>query len=392
MLTSDFLDPASFDAVFLPVEQASGLPNACYTDSALFDFERDQVMARNWVALAFADNLPDNSVKPLDFMGIPILLTRSKQGRIRVFHNVCSHRGMRLVSESRQINGLITCPYHAWTYSIEGNLVATPNIGGAGIDSLPNFDCKNKGLQEIRAHVWMGVIFINLDQQALAFETAMQPVLQRTLELIGESGIGLLRRSPEDRIDMDVECNWKLVVENFLEAYHLPVIHPALNRYSPLKDHHCKIYGNNMSGQWTTTFNPYPDDENPLPLFPEWKPDLLMIGDYPVVYPNLLMGLQANHVFLGILNPLGVDRTREEFAIFYCHDQSQDQACEKTRIHNRTTWSKVFQEDVEPCERMQAGRQSPGYKGGAFSPALDVCAHHFHQWIADHYCSAHAKK
>lgn len=390
MLANDLLTPESFDPVFLPIEQASGLPNECYTDPRLFDFERDHIMARNWIAIAFAESLDHNSVYPMDMMGIPLLLTRSKQGQIRVFHNVCSHRGARLVAEPKKTNGRITCPYHAWTYSVEGDLVATPNIGGAGIDSLANFNCIGKGLKEIRSHVWIGVVFIHLEQTAPSFEKTMHPAMQRTGELIGESGLSLLKGSHEDRIEMQVQCNWKLVVENFLEAYHLPVIHPALNRYSPLSDHHCRIYGHNMAGQWTTTFNPGLDDENPLPMFADWDPELSMIGDYPVVYPNLLMGLQANHLFLGILHPLGTACTREEFSIFYCGDQSYHEMFKKARTTNATAWAKVFQEDVEPCERMQIGRRSPGFRGGSFSPALDVCSHHFHQWIAQHYREAYS--
>lgn len=388
MLISDSFTPESLDAVFLPIEQASGLPNACYTDPALFEFEREQVMARNWVAVSFADSLENNTVSPVDFMGIPILLSRSREGQIRVFHNVCSHRGLRLVEEHRKTNGRVVCPYHAWTYSMDGHLVATPNIGGVGVDSAPGFNCEGKGLKEIRSHVWMGTVFINLDGQAPAFGESMKPVIGRTLELMGESGMSLMKVSGEDRIGMEVRSNWKLIVENFLEAYHLPVIHPALNSYSPLKDHHCRIYGRNMAGQWTTTFNPSLGCEHPLPVFPDWNREQLMIGDYPAVYPNLLMGLQVNHVFLGILHPVEVDRTREEFQIFYCDEEALDDVYEETRTGNLSAWSKVFREDIEPCERMQAGRRSPGYRGGAFSPALDICSHHFHQWIAGHYRSA----
>ncbi|MCY4218393.1 MAG: aromatic ring-hydroxylating dioxygenase subunit alpha [Gammaproteobacteria bacterium] len=384
MLTRDFFPSESFDSVFLPIEKASGLPNQCYTDSSLHYFERDQVMARNWIAIAFENTLHCNMAHPIDFMGIPILLTRSKNGQIRVFHNVCSHRGMHLVSEPKKISGRITCQYHAWTYSVSGDLVATPNIGGIGIDAHSDFECTGKGLKEIRSHIWMGVIFINLDGQAPAFEQVQKPAIQRTRELIGKSGERELRASQEDRIDMVVNCNWKLVAENYLEAYHLPVIHPSLNRYSPLKDHHCRIYGQNMAGQLTTTFNPQLEDGIHLPIFSDWNRQM-MIGEYPVIYPNLLMGIQANHIFLGILHPLDVDRTREEFQIFYCDDESLEPTYDQIRADNLLTWYKVFQEDIEPCERMQAGRQSPGYTGGSFSPALDVCSHHFHQWIAGHY-------
>ena len=373
-------------AVDRPIDEARGMPNPAYTDQQCFEFERDYILAKNWTAVGFVDQLDNGMVRPLDFMGLPILLTRSKDGELKVFHNVCSHRGMKLVDEERKTTGLIVCPYHSWTYSVQGELKATPHIGGVGVHTVQGFNCENRGLKEIRSHIWLGIVFINLNGNAPAFDEDAKVAMERAKSLMGEAGETALRAPASNgSLIMEVECNWKLAVENYLEAYHLPFIHPDLNSYSPLSEHSCEIHGEKTAGQLTTTFDPKLDSENPLPMFPQWDPERIRSGDYPVVYPNLLLGFQANHIFAMIIHPLTPTRSREELAIFYVGKGASDPVFDEARKANLKDWSAVFSEDIGPCERMQIGRQSPGYSGGSFSPKLDVCSHHFHKWIARQY-------
>jgi len=319
-------------------------------------------------------------------MGLPILITRSREGDIQVFHNVCSHRGMKLVQEERKTNGLIVCPYHSWTYSVQGALKATPHIGGVGVHQVEGFNCASRGLKSIRFHIWLGVIFINLSGDAAPFEQDAKIAIERYQKLMGPSGEKMITvPESESGLSMTVKCNWKLAVENYLEAYHLPFIHPDLNTYSPLAEHTPIVFAENCAGQVTSTFDPGLDTENPFPLFPEWNPDQLEIGEYPVIYPNLLLGFQANHLFAMIVHPLSPDECREELVLFYAGDEVNERQFDTSRKSNLTAWNQVFSEDVEPCERMQIGRNSPGYNGGAFSPVLDKCSHHFHRWIAAQY-------
>ena len=380
------ITPQELAAVAAPIEDARGMPNPAYTDQACFEFERDHILSKNWTAIGFVNQLENAMVRPMDFMGLPILLTKSKEGQVKAFHNVCSHRGMKLVDEEKKTNGLIVCPYHSWTYSLEGELKATPHIGGVGVHTVKGFSCENRGLKEIRSHIWLGIVFINLDGNALNFEEDAKVAIERAKSLMGASGEAELR-SPElnGELTIEVECNWKLAIENYLEAYHLPFIHPGLNSYSPLSEHSCEIHGEKTAGQLTTTFDPKLDSENPLPMFSQWDPERIRNGDYPVVYPNLLLGFQANHVFAMIIHPLTVTSSREELAIFYVGKGASDVAFGEARKSNLNDWSTVFSEDIGPCERMQIGRQSPGYNGGSFSPELDVCSHHFHKWIARQY-------
>lgn len=374
------------EVVLKPIEQARGMPNAAYVDKSLFEFERDHIFANNWTALAFADQLENGSVKPIDFMGLPILISKTKQGQIKAFHNVCSHRGMKLVQEQKKTNGLVVCPYHSWTYSLDGELKATPHIGGVGVHQANGFDCANHGLREIRSHVWLGIIFINLSGNVAEFEQDARVVLQRYRDLMGNSGEKLTQAASSDSgLTMDLECNWKLAVENYLEAYHLPFIHPGLNSYSPLSAHYNELIGEKCSGQITSTFDPKLDSENPLPLFPDWDNARMETGEYPALYPNLLLGFQANHLFALIILPLTPTQSREELMIFYVGDEANTDRFAETRKSNLEGWTRVFNEDIDPCERMQIGRKSPGYHGGAFSPVHDTCSHHFHKWIARQY-------
>ena len=158
-----FFPDNNLEAVFQPIGEASGMPNAAYTRESHFLFERDHLFSRTWVAIDFPGSIQPNMVRPVDFMGYPLVISSTKQGDIRVFHNVCSHRGMKLVDSERTTKGIITCPYHSWSYDHKGNLKATPHIGGVGIHSVEGFNCDRHKLREVRSHIWMGVLFVNLD-------------------------------------------------------------------------------------------------------------------------------------------------------------------------------------------------------------------------------------
>ncbi len=384
------IEPGQLHAVLKPIQEARGMPNSAYTSLEAYEFEREHIFSPHWTAIAFADSLQVGEIKPIDFMGLPLLLTRQKEnGDIRVFHNVCSHRGLRLVDKTRQTNGRIVCPYHSWTYNLAGELKSTPHLGGVDVHHMKEFDCGQHGLKPVRSHIWLGVIFINLDNKARPFEVMAKNVLERYRKLMGPDGESQICRAiSHDGGTMEVNCNWKLALENYLEAYHLPFIHPGLNSYSPLHRHYNAIIDDLCAGQITKTFDPGLDRDNPLPLFRDWDRKRIATGEYPVLFPNLLLGFQANHVYSMIVSPTSPTTCREEFMIFYANNEANEDRYIPQRKSNLDAWTAIFNEDMEPCERMQIGRHSPGFVGGAFSPAHDVCSHHFHQWIARHYLSA----
>ena len=374
------------------LQGSGGMPNSTYTEDTFFLFEREQLMSRTWVGVDFASRLlePGYAI-PTEFMGIPLLLLRDRDGVTRVFHNVCSHRGMKLVSEELKISTVIRCPYHSWSYDFEGKLITTPHVGGMDKHTCPGFERSEHGLREIRSAVWMGVIFINLDGQAADFQDFIQPLADRWAAFLGTTGIDELRvAATGSHLQLDVNCNWKLPVENYCEAYHLPWLHPSLNSYSPLDQHYNIIDGDYMSGQGSRRYQPAAVSSEQLPQFAQWPGDRIQHAEYISLYPNVLLGIQADHAFALVLSPLAPGRTRENLQITYVGDSALDDrysACRDSVLHN---WNVVFTEDVIAVEGMQMGRQSPGFNGGVFTPVQDLPTRHFHRWLANAYSGSSA--
>jgi len=378
------------EQVLLPIGQATGLPNSAYTNEEYFRYERDEIIGRTWAGFAFTDTLPKTPfAHPLEFMGLPLLITRDRSGLLHVFHNVCSHRGMKLVAEPTEMQGLITCRYHCWTYALNGDLKATPHIGGIDQHSCAGFSAADHGLKAVRSAEFLGIIFINLSGDAPDFEHHIAPLRERVTRLIGKGGLPRLRPGGGDsQLSLDLRCNWKLAVENYCEAYHLPWVHPSLNTYSKLEDHYCFLDAEDFAGQGSLAYRLGEVAGTHLPHLEEWPADQMQVAEYPALYPNVLLGFQADHVFAVILTPLGVALTREEVRIFYVGEGATADAYGACRAAIHSSWRVVFGEDVFAVEGMQQGRASPGYQGGVFSPVMDEPTHHFHRWVAARLRSA----
>ncbi|MBX2825887.1 MAG: Rieske 2Fe-2S domain-containing protein [Gammaproteobacteria bacterium] len=264
-----------------PIEQARGLPNDCYVSDDAFILDRDQVIAPGWACIGFADELPENNfAAPIDFMGLPLLLTRDSDETIRVFHNVCSHRGMQLADEPCKNNGSVRCPYHAWTYALDGTLRGTPNIGGYGQHTHPDFNNEEHGLREVRSEIWLGAIFVNLSGTAESFIDYTAPIRESWSRLVPAESLDQLTYSPDSsRMSLTVQSNWKLAVENYLESYHLPTVHPELNRISPLPAHYCVEPFRNGAGQGSTNYTRLEIDNQTLPELQSWESEHARIGE-----------------------------------------------------------------------------------------------------------------
>ena len=372
------------ESVLRPIEQASGLGNEFYTDQAYFELERDQVMGKTWACIGFASDLPKNgTVHPVDFMGLPLLMMRNREGQVQVFHNVCSHRGMKLVEQPGEVQGVIRCPYHSWTYDLNGALKGTPHIGGINQHKDARFACEKHGLKPLRSTIWMDMVFVNLSGDAAPLEQMLAPLTERWSQFLGADGMSLLRSDPaRDQSSIDVHCNWKLAVENYCEAYHLPWVHPALNTYSRLEDHYNIQFAEHFAGQGSYAYKLSETAGTRLPVFPDWPQDRLRNAEYVAFFPNVLLGIQADHAFAMQLQPISPGKTIERLRIFYVGDESMNDEYAACRSAVLESWRVVFAEDIASVEGMQKGRASPGYQGGVFSPEMDVPTHFFHQWGA----------
>jgi choline monooxygenase len=386
-----YLIPSTaIEAVLQPIAKAKGLPNAVYQNPSLFEIERDEILGKTWAGIAFTSELPRNGyIKPVDFMGLSLALVRTGDGDINVFHNVCSHRGMTLVSEEAEVPGSLRCPYHSWTYDLDGKLKGTPHIGGMGVHSVEGFSCENHGLKTVRSAVWMGMILVNLSGEAEDFNSYIRPLMQRWHPFIGDDGLSHLQLAADgSQLALEIRANWKLAVENYCESYHLPWVHPGLSKYSPLDQHYNIMIDNSMSGQGSYRYSLSEIAGTTLPQFEHWPPEQIRQAEYISLYPNVLLGLQADHVFALILQPLANDCTLEKLQLFYFDEGATGDQFAACRAAVLESWRVVFAEDVFAVEGLQKGRNSPAFEGGVFTPVQDAPTHHFHRWVAKRYAAA----
>ena len=363
--------------------EARGLPNIAYTDPAFAARERDTLFANTWTCVGFRSDLPGGpAVQPVDLLGIPLLIVCDQSDELQVFHNVCSHRGQVLVSEAGKLDGAIRCPYHRWTYHLDGSLRGTPCIGGPGVHEVAGFDKSQHGLKRVRTAEWLGMIFVNLSGQAEDFGDYLAPVCQRWETFVGARGLQALRPAPDGGLSMVVQANWKLAVENYCESYHLPWVHPGLNSYSRLEDHYNILIPGSCAGQGTYVYDFASRAGVTLPGFPDWPADKRKHAEYVALFPNVLLGLQIDHLFVMLLEPQAHDHTRERVQIYYIGDtaDAHEHAAARNKVHEG--WREVFAEDVWAVEGLQRGRHSPGFDGGVFSPVMDTPTHAFHCWAA----------
>ena len=255
----------AFAAVDQPIEHAVGLPNEVYTSPDFFARERETVFAPGWACVGFASDMPEpGDTRPINLLGVPLFAVRGAAGAINLFHNVCSHRGHPLVESPRRIGTRLQCPYHAWSYDLDGRLRTTPSIGGPGVNEVAGFNKGRHGLKPVRSATWLDLIFVNLSGDAAPLADCLAPITERWRDY----DLTAFASAPRaEIITFDVNANWKLAIENYLEAYHLPWVHPELNSYSRLEDHYI-ILEDGYAGQGSHIYEPTRVDGPALPRLP----------------------------------------------------------------------------------------------------------------------------
>ena len=384
---SNILDINKIERVKKPILEANGLPNECYINQDYINIERDTVFFNNWSVIGSASSLKEiGDVKPYNFLGVPLLILRDKSNQIKVFHNVCSHRGFKLIQEPCKLKNMIRCPYHSWTYDLSGKLIATPHVGGMNKHEAKGFEKSKSNLKEVRSFVWMDLIFVNLNNNAKSFEERIKPLEERWSKFISKEDQKLIRHAKDfGYFNMEVNSNWKLAIENFCESYHLPWIHPELNRVSNIEDHyHIEDLEETFSGQGSNKYAQQFDGNRKFSTFPNWPKDLYQNSEYVSLFPNVMIGIHVDHFYAFWLEPLSNNRTREHFEMYYVgEDSAESDDLKDMREKNFKFWQEVMNEDVGAIEGMYQGRNSPAYNGGNFSPVMDTPTLMFHKWVAN---------
>ena len=383
---SKILDIEKINNVDKPIEVANGLPNECYTNQDYLAHEKEKIFYNKWTAIGVGSSIPKiGDAKTYNLLGIPLILIRDKNMDVRVFHNVCSHRGFKLLDKACTLKNVIRCPYHSWAYDFNGQLVATPHIGGLNNHQSTNFNKTKSNLKEVKTKLWMDIVFVNINSNELDFDQYIKPLEKRWSKFINKDDQKLIVKSDDyGYFSLEVKTNWKFAIENYCESYHLPTIHPELNKISNINDHyHIQGLPNRFAGQGSKKYDQIVKGNKIFDTFPNWEKSMTKNSEYIALFPNVMVGLHVDHFYVFWLEPLAMNKTKEHMQMYYVGEESANgEQLKEMRKQNLKFWKDVMLEDINAVEGMQEGRNSPVYNGGNFSPIMDQPTHQFHKWVA----------
>ena len=352
-------------------EKGTGLPNACYTSDEWLRLENERVFAGTWMIAGFCHDIPEpGDACPVTLAGLPLLLLRDMNGEVRVFHNVCRHRGAILVDKPRSGLKGLTCPYHSWSYGLDGSLKARPHFfGGGKHDRKPPPDAP--GIVPVRHAVWHDLIFVNLSGDAVDFETHWAPFAERTRKY----DFSALRYA--ETLDFDVAGNWKLIYENFYDAYHVPTLHPRLEAFTPIDMRPAPAF----DGPWFFATVQFPEPEEGrgvgLPYYPGLDDYTKRTEWYFHLFPTTNIQVWPDQLAVFQLHALAPGHTIERIHLYFIGDAAEDPAFAKERQNVCDMWNELNTEDFRVVENIQRARSSPGFDGGTLSPFWDPVAQQF---------------
>jgi choline monooxygenase len=321
-----------------PAAQSTA-PASVYRDPARYDDERRHVFGRSWLFMGHTSELArEGDVVAATVAGYPILVVRSASG-LRAFHNVCRHRAGPLFEEDRgNCGAALTCKYHGWAYALDGRLKSARDFGVA-----PGFDPRNYALFELKVDVWRGFVFVNAEKTAPALAQLLAPLDAR----LGRREMDTLVHV--DRRTHDIACNWKVYVENYLEGYHIPAVHPALDAQVDASKYEVSVEGG-------VCFHSAPLKNGS---------DTVYDGLWAFVQPNLGFNVYGHGLMIERMAPIGLSGTRLIYDYYLRPDIATD-ARERHRILSMS--GTVTAEDKWICERVQANMEAGVYDSGVFSP------------------------
>lgn len=342
-----------------------GLPSAAYTDIDFWKVECNSVFFNNWVFIGFTHEMEAvGDAVPVTFAGHPLVMVRNENGCIKVFHNACRHRCLQLVAEKTNVGHLLRCPYHAWAYNLDGELKASPHFGGTNQHEADGFEKAQNGLVPVRSHVWHDWIFVNISGDAPPFEAYAKPLIQRLEDIIDWDKVDCIGTLNFGEID----ANWKFIMENFIEPYHVQFVHQSTTR-QPLSDHYTIIDGNCLGSAV--------DLDTEIGT----SGSLAVSSRYLVLYPNFIVGLYMPDqigVYLNI--PTGTKTMKQTRKLY----TTEGQELAESEVEGlKDLWWHVHKEDHEMVERLQAGRESMiAAEGGFLSPVWEDSVRAFQDLVA----------
>jgi glycine betaine catabolism A len=367
--------------VTLPESLHRTLPGSRYTDPDGFAAEQRDIFERLWFCVCRGSDLATPGAFRTAQVGREsVLLTRNRAGEVRAFLNVCRHRGAQLCTvDSGELHRAIRCTYHAWTYDYDGALIAAPNMA-----DMPDVEKASFGLHTVHVREWLGYVWVCLAPQPPSFEETVQgAVVTRLGDLDSIDHYDVANLALAQRKRYDVQANWKLIVENFMECYHCATIHPELVEVLPEFARgyaaqyyvgHGALFGEEVQG--------FTVDGSPgLATIPTLAPEQDRRYYAVTIRPQVFINLVPDHVIIHRMFPLAADRTIVECDWLFLPSEVERGADIAPSVE---LFDRVNRQDFEACERTQPAMSSRAYaQGGVLVPS----EHHigdFHAWVDRH--------
>jgi Rieske 2Fe-2S family protein len=344
----------------IDINGARTLPRRYYVAPEIFAQEFERIFTRRWLCVGREDQVANPGDYFLQQVGQEsIIILRDRSGRLRAYYNVCRHRGTRLCEEHRgRFSETIQCPYHAWTYSLDGRLIGAPSSG-----DIDGFTKSDYPLHQVAIENWEGFLFINLSEDPEPFARAFKPLIGRFTRF------NLPKLAVARTIEYDVRANWKLLFQNYSECYHCGPVHPPLSKITP------PTSGENdlIEGPVTGGFMVINKGNESLTL--SGRSCGLMVGDLPeedhsrvyyyAIFPNMLLSLHPDYVMFHTLWPEAPDRTRIFCSWLFHPDTLKDPSWNPE--DGIMFWDMTNRQDWHICEQSQLGVQSRVYQPGPYS-------------------------
>jgi len=377
----DLFDPGHYAKVRLPLLEAETMPPWTYTSDAFYNREVDRIFKKVWNFLGHVDQV----AKPgdyftLNFVGVPLIILRDNAGEVRAFANSCRHRGSELLSGSGNCKSII-CPYHSWTYALNGGLLGAPDM----VQSL-GFRKEDHGLIPLRVATWGGFIYVNFDPDAAPLSDYLGDLKDR-IAPYGLEDMELVRRR-----EYVMECNWKLFVENAKESYHIGTVHKStINKYASV--HKANYQVEKTNGEYCTTFTTHEGSmallrgDKGFPVIESLQGRRQAGGtSAPLIYPCTYLACTIDCAWYLELHPLGPSRTRLVHGSLFPRSRRGIEDYEAIAANYYRRWDITTDEDISASERQQRGLSSPFCMPGRFSHR-EPLVHEIDNWILDRVLS-----
>jgi Rieske 2Fe-2S family protein len=343
------------------------LPRRFFVSPEVFADEQARIFQRQWLCAGRADAIP----KPGDYFlrtigHDSVIAVRDGDGAVQAYHNTCRHRGSRLCeAETGRFGKTIQCPYHAWTYGLDGDLIGAP-----GMDELDGFSRDDYPLHDIAVAEWEGFLFIALREPETSFEESHAPLIGRLARF------GLPRLVTQRMIQYNVRANWKLLFENYSECYHCPTVHPALVELSPADSGENDFTSGPFLGGFMTVKRPggsmsHSGQACAMPVSDLPEEDRRRVYYYSI-FPNMLLSLHHDYVMYHMLWPEAPDRTRIDCGWLFHPDAAAQPGFNPE--DGIDFWDMTNRQDWHICEQSQLGVSSSAYTPGPYAPRDAISA------------------